>query len=309
MMPKEKDKKQPKLNLEYNANFQKFIFDKLGNDEEEGRILRRVKAFTEDDMKARFDGRTRRWLLKELNRWKQLVHKGGTHEIKATLQNLQMLCNASDATPNQVLLSKIPPQDKKVVTLLSLDALQQLEDTIRTTKFQNQFKKYIPVFYNERAMYSGVLLVIGERIAEDMNVIFQFRHYYFNGQESSVLSSMSGRIMPGAYSDSKKYNITHLEKNKFSGYMSLQDFYEENRAKAMNYLKQENDEIRSFYQMFPEWTAKQKEAGENLLYWIEPTCESILPLNAQEVKAFKKTGSFLDSKTQNAETTARKKSK
>ena len=32
MMPKEKDKKQPKLNLEYNANFQKFIFDKLGND-------------------------------------------------------------------------------------------------------------------------------------------------------------------------------------------------------------------------------------------------------------------------------------
>ena len=190
-----------------------------------------------------------------------------------------------------------------------MNALQQLEDTIRTTKFQNQFKKYIPIFYNERAMYSGVLLVIGERIAEDMNVIFQFRHYYFNGQESSVLSSMSGRIMPDAYSDSKKYNITHLEKNKFSGYMSLQDFYEENRAKAMNYLKQENDEIRSFYQMFPEWTAKQKEAGENLLYWIEPTCESILPLNAQEVKAFKKTGSFLDSKTQNAETTARKKSK
>ena len=120
MMPNEKQsKKQPKLDLEYNENFQRFIFNKLENDEEEGRILRRVKAFTEDDMKVRFDGRTRRQLLKELNRWKQLVHSGGKHKIKATLQNLQILCNASDATPNQVLLSQIPPQDKKVV-----DAIQ-----------------------------------------------------------------------------------------------------------------------------------------------------------------------------------------
>ena len=161
--------------FEFNENFQKFLQREFQNENHSSyQLLQSAKKLDESSMDNQFPGRSRRWLLQELNRWKKRIQSSKSPPVQGTLLNLQIVCNLTGLTPNQILTPKITTKNPQ---LLTFPVLMDLKKLILMHTEEKKWDFFIPIIYDEQSMLFGFLQVYETFITNKKNVFFRFWNF------------------------------------------------------------------------------------------------------------------------------------
>lgn len=150
-------------------------------------LKNRINDLDDGDIESVFPQKNKLWLQKEVSKWKRRIHDNAFH---GTLQSLQILCEATKNTPNDVLL----PNEKALyssssIEILSIEDIKEIflciqnntKGFIKICKANGCFPLQIPAFYSPQN-FSITFLCIkqcrNESVLDSLEACFITYEYY-----------------------------------------------------------------------------------------------------------------------------------
>lgn len=240
---------------DYGEIFRNILRSEFNDQQPPFDFLEKIKYLSDEKLQSYFPGKSKLWLTKEISKWKgKILHENEKGTFNPTLNNLNLFCLLTGASPNDVLCNT---NNSDYIQFISYEALEQLSDYLRS---QNDIPQSytIPVLYAPEKMASILLTIYSNKV----------------NNKTSIYLKASTVTLDGWFECGQEINICEPHKNQYSIKMLYEKMIHDFRE-AINDIN--TIIFEEFYPNFNEWAIKLDSKDNKLTAWFPVVKNSDIP--------------------------------